>query len=457
MAEKFDFIVIGGGSGGIAAARRAAEYGARTLLFEPSRLGGTCVNVGCVPKKVMWNAAQIHHALELCNEYGFKVAQQGFHWETLKTARDAYVGRLNKIYADNLDASGVRVLRAAAKLQGPGSVQVGSKTYQAKHILLATGSMPVLPPIPGAEFGITSDGFFELPTQPMKPLIIGAGYIATELAGLLHGLGSRVTMLLRKDKLLRAFDSMLGTTLMQQMRQRGIDIRTGVQCNEIVRTRNNCFGYRADGGQEDLDSDYDCVLFAISRTPNVAEMGLESAGVSLHANGFIEVDEFQNTSVAGLYAVGDVTPAVALTPVAIAAGRRLAERLFGNQPQAKIRLDNVASVVFSHPPIASVGLSQERAIAIHGEQNVTVHISEFVNMRYSLGTQNDSSHKPTSLVKLVTVGNNQQVVGCHVLGDGADEMLQGFAVAMNLGATKADFDDTIAIHPTAAEELVTLR
>lgn len=460
MSENFDFIVIGGGSGGIAAARRAAEYGARTLLFESNRLGGTCVNVGCVPKKVMWNASQIHQALELSGDYGFQTTQQGFDWPTLKTSRDAYINRLNQIYADNLDGSGVQVIRATASLQSHNTVQADGKTYQAKHILVASGSTPVLPPITGAELAITSDGFFELEKQPMKPLIIGAGYIATELAGLLHSLGSRVTMLLRKDKLLRAFDEVLGATLMEQMQQSGIDIRCGVSCNEIYKTSDGEFGYRAEGADANegeskySDSGYDCVLFAISRTANVDSLSLENAGIQSekNKNGLIEVDEFQNTKTKGIYAVGDVTPGAPLTPVAIAAGRRLADRIFGKQSKAKLVADIVPSVVFSHPPIGSIGLSEADAIAKYGEKKVKVYQSRFANMLYAV-----SEHKPETVMKLVTVEPKQKVVGCHVIGDGADEMLQGFAVAISMGATKADFDNTIAIHPTAAEELVTLR
>lgn len=462
--DRWDLIVIGGGSGGIAAARRAAEYGARVLLFEPGPLGGTCVNAGCVPKKVMWNASQIHQALDLASSYGFQVAQQGFHWPTLKAARDGYVARLNRIYGENLAASGVHLVRAAARLHRRDSVEAAGRVYRAAHILIATGGKPVVPDIPGAELGITSDGFFQLETQPMRPLLIGAGYIATELAGMLRGMGSRVTMLLRKDKLLRAFDHVLGDTVMAQMRQDGIEIRTHTQCREIYRDEDGSLGYRAEGSAEsgasgasgDLnelsDSGYDCVIFAISRRPNVDEIALENAGLSPDPNHFIPVDEWQNTEVDGIHAVGDVTPATPLTPVAIAAGRRLADRLFGGQPEAKLDFDNIPTVVFSHPPIGTIGLSQSRACAVYGEENVRVYQSKFVNMRYAVG-----EHRPPTVVKLITAGSREKVVGCHVIGDGADEMMQGFAVALKMGASKRDFDDTIAIHPTASEELVTLR
>ena len=448
MTDNCDFLVIGGGSGGIAAARRAAEHGARVALFEPARLGGTCVNVGCVPKKVMWNAAQLCHALELSGDYGLRARREGFDWATLKAGRDAYVGRLNKIYAENLKKSGVECVHAAARFCAKDAVEAGGKQYRAKHILIATGGRPTMPDLPGNEFAITSDGFFELPKQPMRPLLIGAGYIATELAGLLHALGSRVTMLLRKDRLLRAFDAALGDEVMEQMRESGVDIRTGEQCEEITRAEDGTLGYRAG---EKSGGGFDCVLFAISRHANTAELALEKAGIAPE-RGFVPVDEFQNTAAEGVYALGDATPAVPLTPVAIAAGRRLADRLFGGKSGARLNYENIPTVVFSHPPIGSVGMSEESAAEAHGAENIRVYQSRFVNMRYALG-----AHKPKTLVKLVTAGADEKVVGCHVAGDGADEMMQGFAVAIKMGARKADLDDTVAIHPTAAEELVTLR
>ncbi|MGR3985182.1 MAG: glutathione-disulfide reductase [Gammaproteobacteria bacterium] len=446
--EKYDFIVLGGGSGGIAAARRAAEHGARVVLFEAARLGGTCVNAGCVPKKVMWNAAQLGHALELSGEYGFRARRDGFDWPALKTARDAYIANLNKIYADNLDASGVQCVRAPARFCARDTVEAGGRQYRAAHILIATGGRPTMPDLPGTELAITSDGFFELPAQPMRPLLIGAGYIATELAGMLHALGSRVTMLLRKDRLLRAFDAALGEEVMAQMRASGVDIRCGVLCDEIYRADDGSLGYRAGGGGE---HGFDCALFAISRHPNTAELELENAGIAPQ-RGFVPVDACQNTTAAGVYALGDVTAAVPLTPVAIAAGRRLSDRLFGGKKDARLDYDNIPTVVFSHPPIGSVGLSEARAIEAHGAGNIRVYQSNFANMRYALG-----AHQPNTLMKLVTAGAEEKVVGCHVVGDGADEMLQGFAVALKMGATKADFDNTVAIHPTSSEELVTMR
>lgn len=450
MNADADFIVIGGGSGGIAAARRAAEHGARVLLFEPARLGGTCVNVGCVPKKVMWNAAQIREAVQLAGGYGIEARVESFDWASLKRARDAYVARLNQIYANNLDASGVQVVRAAAKFCARDAVQAGGKSYRAAHILIASGGRPSMPDLPGIEHAIDSDGFFELDAQPMRPLIIGAGYIATEIAGVLHALGSRVTMLLRKERLLRAFDHALGGAIMKQMRDSGVDIRCGVLCEEITRDAKGGLGFRANNG-EVCDHGFDCVLFAISRRPNTESLGLENAGVEL-GNGFVAVDAQQNTSAPGVYALGDVTAAAPLTPVAIAAARKLAARLFGGEKDARMDYENIPTVVFSHPPAGSVGMSEARAAEVHGAENIRAYQTEFVNMRYALG-----AHKPATVMKLVTVGADEKIIGCHIAGDGADEMLQGFAVAVKMGARKSDFDGTVAIHPTAAEELVTLR
>ncbi len=449
MSKKFDFIVIGGGSGGIAGARRAAEHGARVLLVEHGPLGGTCVNVGCVPKKVMWNTAQVAETLQLASDYGFGVETGGFQWRKLKSARDAYVERLNGIYARNLDGSGVSLVRGTGRFVSDHIVEVDGERYEAPHILVATGGQPTVPDLPGAELGITSDGFFTLAEQPHNVLVIGAGYIAAELAGVLHGLGSQVTILLRKDRLLRSFDHTLHEVLMEQMEAAGIRILRGVSVSGLQRSADGSLGFSASGG--DSMHGFDCIIWAIGRQTSVASLALENTGVSLDDDGFIEIDAFQNTSAPGIYAVGDVTRKPPLTPVAIAAARRLSERLFNDRADAMLDYDNIPTVVFSHPPIGTVGLTEEEARERHGDA-VRVYQSRFVNMRYAV-----SAHKPPTVVKLVTVGEEERVVGCHVIGDGADEMLQGFAVAVKMGATKRDFDDTVAIHPTAAEELVTLR
>ena len=449
MSKTYDFIVIGGGSGGIAGARRAAEHGANVLLIEYGPLGGTCVNVGCVPKKVMWNAAQVAETLHLAPDYGFGVENGGFQWEKIKSSRDAYVQRLNGIYARNLDGSRVTVVRGTARFVSDHVVEVEGERYQAPHILVATGGRPTVPDLPGADLGITSDGFFELETQPRNVMVIGAGYIATELAGVLHGLGSEVTMVLRKDKLLRTFDHTLHELVMEEMESAGIRIFRNVNLTGLTREADGSLGFTDAAG--DVISGFDCIIWAIGRHTNIAPLDLDNTGISVDPQGFIEVDEFQNTSVDGVYAVGDVTPHAPLTPVAIAAARRLSERLFNNNPDARLDYANIPTVVFSHPPIGTVGLTEMEARERYGD-GIKIYQSRFINMRYAV-----SEHKSPTIVKLITLGPEEKVIGCHVIGDGADEMMQGFAVAVKMGATKQDFDDTVAIHPTAAEELVTLR
>lgn len=449
-SKHYDFIVIGGGSGGIASARRAAEYGAKVLLIEGARLGGTCVNVGCVPKKVMWSASQVAETLEIAPHYGFDINHAPvFNWSHLKQARDAYVARLNSIYSTNLDKSGVDVVAGFAHFSGHNQVSVNGESFSADHILIATGGKPSKPSIDGAHFGIDSDGFFDLVEQPKAPLIIGAGYIAVELAGLLQGLGSQVTMALRKDILLRGFDHDLSELVTEQMLKMGVQIHKQVGMQSII---NQGESYAYINKDNEPVGQYDCVIFAVGRNTNIAPLKLENTGLKANQQGFIEVDEYQTTSVDGIYAVGDVTPSAPLTPVAIAAGRRLSDRLFGGKADSKMDYNTIPTVVFSHPPIGTVGLSEEEAKKHYGENQVKVYKSQFINMKYAV-----SDNKQPTLVKLIVVGDNEKVVGCHMVGDAADEMLQGFAVAVKMGATKTDFDNTVAIHPTAAEELVTLR
>tara|TARA_Y100001960_G_scaffold330441_1_gene424465 strand:+ start:2870 stop:4222 length:1353 start_codon:yes stop_codon:yes gene_type:complete len=450
MSTHYDFLVIGGGSGGIAGARRAAQYGARVALIEASRLGGTCVNVGCVPKKIMWNAAHFADTLAISEDYGFKLPKARFNWASFKAARDAYVERLNGIYLRNLDSSQVEIFHGWAAFESPHKIRVGDRLLSADHILIATGGRPTIPDLPGSDVAITSDGFFELTEQPKRPLIIGAGYIATELAGVLHSLGSEVTMLLRKDILLRGFDEALSETVMGEMRSAGISILTGINMESIERQDDGHLAvHYQDGG---AISEFDCVLFAIGRDPATDGMNLEKTGLEVDHSGFIPTNEWQDTVQPGIYAVGDVTGRQALTPVAIAAARRLSDRLFGGQGQAKLDYENIPTVVFSHPPIGTVGLTEAEAKERFGNDGIKVYQNRFTDMYYAV-----TSERVPTIVKLVVTGPDERIVGCHVVGRAADEMIQGFAVAVKMGATKADFDNTVAIHPTAAEELVTLR
>ncbi|MDH3690497.1 MAG: glutathione-disulfide reductase [Gammaproteobacteria bacterium] len=450
MTQHYDFLVLGGGSGGIAAARRAASYGAKTVLIESGRIGGTCVNVGCVPKKVMWNTSRVAEILRDAPDYGFSIERNGFDWSVIKKARDAYVGRLNDIYHNGLEQSGVKEIAGVGQFADAHTVAVNDKRISADHVLIATGGYPTVPAITGAQLGITSDGFFDLEQQPHRVVVVGSGYIATEFAGLLQGLGSDVTMLLRKHTLLRTFDVSLRTTVMEEMQKAGVNIVTGVQLTKVEKESTGKLSlYRTDG---ESISGCDTLIWAIGRAPHVKSLQLHNTQIETDDEGFIVTDAFQNTNVEGVYGVGDVTGRVALTPVAIAAGRRLADRLFGGSPEAKLDYESIPSVVFSHPPLGTVGLTEDEAIERFGHDSVKVYQSRFTNMYYSV-----ISRKSPTVVKLVTVSEQEKVVGCHVIGDGADEMIQGFAVAVKMGATKANFDDTVAIHPTAAEELVTLR
>jgi len=449
MSQHFDLIAIGGGSGGMAVARRAAEYGMKCAVIESNRLGGTCVNVGCVPKKVMWYAAQLSHALHDAPEYGFDAALTTVDWPQLKAGRDGYVERLNKIYARNLANSEVTMIEGHAAFASSNSVAVGDETYSADHIVIACGGRPAIPDVPGAELGITSDGFFELESLPRRVAIVGSGYIAVELAGVLNALGSDVSLLLRRQHLLARFDVMLREELMEQMQDDGIHVATGINLSAVERDDDQQLTLHTNDGH--VMDGYDTLIWAIGRESQVDGLNLGAAGLSINDAGFIPVDQFQNSSVSGIYAIGDVTGQAALTPVAIAAGRRLADRLFGGKADAKLDESNIPSVVFSHPPIGTVGMTEDEAREQFGD-DVKVYQSRFVPMYYAMTTR-----KQRSTMKLITMGAMEKVVGCHIIGDGADEMLQGFAVAIKMGATKADFDNTIAIHPTSAEELVTMR
>jgi glutathione reductase (NADPH) len=446
--NKFDLIVIGGGSGGIAHARRAAEYGASVAVIEYGPLGGTCVNVGCVPKKVMWYAADHMHRFEQADGYGFDVKVAGHDWSQLKENRDAYVRRLNGIYERNLNNSGATYIAGAASFVDTNTIAVGNDHYEADRIAIATGGRPKVPDIPGAGHGITSDGFFELEGRPQRVLVAGSGYIAVELAGVLNGLGSEVRLVVRKDSIVREFDGMLGEKLMEGMERDGIEIETRVVPASVDKTDDGLVLHAEDGRVFDP---VDAIVWAIGRAPNTNGLALENASVEQDKDGFIPTDKYQQTNVEHIFALGDVTGRAALTPVAIAAGRRLADRLYGGMEGRHLEYELIPTVIFSHPPIGTVGMAERDARARYGDA-VKVYTSGFIPMYYAL-----CDTKQHSVMKLITVGDDEKIIGCHIIGDGADEMLQGFAVAIKMGATKSDFDDTVAIHPTNAEELVTMR
>lgn len=448
MTDKYDLLVIGGGSGGLAHAQRAAEYGAKAAVVEYGPLGGTCVNVGCVPKKVMWHAAhhadQLHHA----SDYGFDVDVNGHDWAALKSRRDAYIKRLNGIYAGNLDKRGVTFIEGVARFTDANTIEVAGREYTAERIVIATGGRPIVPDIPGAQLGITSDGFFELEERPKRVLLAGSGYVSVELAGVFNALGSDTRIIVRKEGVLRSFDKMLSSELMDAMRKRGIALDIGVIPASVEQTDDGLVLHAVDGRSF---GPVDTVVWAVGRAPNTESLDVPKAGVAMDKWGFVPTDDYQQTNVDHIFALGDVTGREALTPVAIAAGRRLADRLYGGMAGRHLEYRLIPTVIFSHPTIGTVGMTEDEARVEYGD-DVKVYTSGFVAMYYALGED-----KQRSSMKLITTGPEERVIGCHVIGEGADEMMQGFAVAIRMGATKADFDDTVAIHPTSAEELVTMR
>eukprot|EP00298_Acanthocystis_sp_HF-20_P027376 c548_g1_i1.p1 GENE.c548_g1_i1~~c548_g1_i1.p1 ORF type:complete len:494 (+),score=244.18 c548_g1_i1:66-1484(+) len=458
MANDWDLIVIGGGSGGNATAKRAASYGAKVMLVEMDRehggmgMGGTCVNMGCVPKKVMFNTALHAEMLHSAKAYGFEFSEPKFTWETIKAKRDAYIERLRGIYA-NGTGKVVTLIKGKATFVGPKTIEVNGEQHSAKHVLIAVGGTPSFPKIPGIEHALNSDDFFKLEHQPKKVAVVGAGYIAIELAGIFNALGTETHLFIRGDTVLRKFDPMIQQLLTAQSEKNGIKVHRQSAVHKIELQDGLKTITARIGGADQVIPGFDVILIAIGRVPNTHSLGLEKAGVKTD-KGFIVVDKFENTSAEGVVAIGDcTTTGWELTPVAIAAGRRLADRLFGGEPNAHIRYDQIPTVVFSHPTVGTIGLTEPEAKEKYGEAEVKVYNSQFVNMFYSVMEQDE---KQTTGMKLVCVGAEEKVVGLHVIGLGADEMVQGFGVAVKMGATKAHFDSCIAIHPTSSEEFVTM-
>lgn len=466
-AAHYTFLVIGGGSGGVATARRASKYGAKTVLIEGKELGGTCVNVGCVPKKVMWSAADLANKLKQARGYSFDVPENvNFDWPAFKVKRDAYVKRLNGIYERNLVKEGVDVVFGWAKFTGPKTVEValregGTKTFTADHVLIATGGEPKVPKdVKGAEHGITSDGFFELEQQPKAVAVVGAGYIAVELAGMFNALGTDTRLFIRHDSVLRSFDPVIGETITELYGKHGIDVHKefkwteqGVEKLADGRLRLH---YTDKEHAEPSSVDVDTLVWTIGRAPLSEALNIGVTGVELDDRGQIITDEYQNTNVPGIYSVGDLaTNDFELTPVAIAAGRRLANRVFGPDKfkNDKLEYSNIPSAIFSHPEAGSIGLSEPAARAQYGDDNIKVYQSKFIGMYYAPLEQDE---KEPTVYKIVCAGPEEKVVGLHMVGDASAEILQGFGAAIKMGATKADFDNVVAIHPTSAEELVTM-
>lgn len=450
MTRHYDYLAIGGGSGGIASINRAAMYGQKCALIEAKELGGTCVNVGCVPKKVMWHASQIAEAIHHYGpDYGFDVTVNRFDWAALVKNRSAYIDRIHTSYNNVLGKNQVDVIKGYARFVDTHTVEVNGEKITADHILIATGGRPSHPNVPGAEYGIDSDGFFELDALPKRTAVVGAGYIAVELAGVVNALGSETHLYVRKHAPLRNFDPLLWETLVEVMNLEGPTLHTHAIPKAVVKNSDGSLTLQLEDGSEQT---VDCLVWAIGREPETDNLNLSVTGVELTEKGHIKVDKYQNTNVPGIYAVGDNTGAVELTPVAVAAGRRLSERLFNHKPEEHLDYNLIPTVVFSHPPIGTVGLTEPQAREKYGDDEVKVYTSSFTAM-YTAVTQ----HRQPCRMKLICVGQEEKIVGLHGIGSGMDEMLQGFAVAIKMGATKKDFDNTVAIHPTAAEEFVTMR
>jgi glutathione reductase (NADPH) len=451
MARHFNYLAIGAGSGGIASANRAAMRGASAAVIEAKAVGGTCVNVGCVPKKVMWFGAHIAEAIKYSADYGFKLEQQGFDWATLVKNREAYIERIHAGYKRGFASNGVELIEGFARFVNANTLEVNGEQITADHITIATGGQPLIPDLPGAEHGIDSDGFFALTTQPKKALVVGAGYIAVEIAGVLHALGTDSHLLVRYDRPLRDFDPEMIDMLLARMKQDKMQLHKHTNVRQVVKNADGKLTVSCEDGTE--FTDVDCLIWAIGRAPATNNLNLQAAGVTTDKQGYIRTDKYQNSNVKGIYAVGDITGEAQLTPVAVKAGRLLAERLFNPAlPDAHMDYSLIPTIVFSHPPIGTIGLTEAQAREQYGDTNITVYSSSFAAMYNAV-----TSHRALSCFKLVCAGKDEKVVGLHGIGEGMDEILQGFAVAMKMGATKADFDATVALHPTSAEEFVTLR
>ncbi|HEY6940206.1 glutathione-disulfide reductase [Dokdonella sp.] len=443
---RYDLVVLGAGSAGIAMAVRSARYGARVALLEPGAPGGTCVNVGCVPKKAMWFAAELAEAQRVAREVGFDVDPGALRWPEFVARRSAYIDNIHAAYRRRFDEVGVELIAEPGRFLAADRIATPTRELRASHVLVATGAHSQREPVPGGELGIDSDGFFALRAAPRRVAIVGSGYIAVELAGVLRALGSEVSVFARGERVLSAFDHELGEALAAAMRARGIELAFD---RKTTTATKDASGYALQFADGNLADGFDELIWATGRHAMTAGLDLERAGVALDAKGFVLADEWQDTNVAGVHAVGDVTGRLALTPVAIAASRRLADRLFGGKHDAKLDYANVPTVVFSHPPIGTVGLAEHVARAQFGDAAVRIHRSEFRPMLTALAHGAEKS-----LMKLVCVGEDERIVGLHMIGVGADEILQGFAVAVKMGARKADLDATVAIHPTSAEEFV---
>lgn len=444
----YQLFVIGGGSGGVRAARIASGLGARVAIAESFRYGGTCVIRGCVPKKLLVYAAHFAEDFADAQGFGWTLAPAEFSWAKLIAAKNQEIARLSSLYEKNLLGANVTVMHGNARLIDAHTVEIDGHQIRAEHILIATGGTPYLPSIPGIEHAITSNEVFDLPQMPKRVLIVGGGYIAVEFAGILNGLGAQVTLCYRGKQVLRGFDDEVAAHLQAEMVKKGIDVRLHQDVAGISKIPDGSLSVVLTGAT-DITLVVDAVLYATGRVPNTQGLGLAEAGVALNSQGGVTVDAFGKTNVASIHAVGDVTHRISLTPIAIREGAALANTLFGPKP-VHADLTTVPSAVFSQPPIGTVGLTEAQALAQYDE--IDIYSSSFRNMRHTL-----SGRDERTLIKLIVDSASQRVLGAHMVGADAPEIIQGLAIALRMGATKADFDATVALHPSAAEEFVTLR
>lgn len=447
----YDYLVIGGGSGGIASANRAGMHGAKVALIEEGSLGGTCVNLGCVPKKVMWYVAEMMESLNHYGEgYGLEFSEKpSLNFEKMVGNRRRYIDFLHTAYEKGLDSNNVELIKGRARFVDETTVEVNGKKITANHILIATGGQPKRLDIPGGELGMVSDDVFEMDTLPESIAVIGGGYIGVEMSNIFHALGVDTHLFVRKPQPLYNFDSIICEGFAAISESEGRKISTNKTVTELKELESGRYELHFEDGTIHETEE---VLWATGRTPNTAGLNLEAAGVNLYPGGYIEIDKYQNTTGQHIYAVGDVTGRVELTPVAIAAGRRLSERLFNEKEKEYLSYDNIPTVIFTHPPIGTIGMTEEEAHDRYPDEKVKIYKSTFTSMHSSI-----TGNRQKAYMKLVCVGKREKVVGLHGIGKGMDEILQGFAVAIQMGATKKDFDRTVAIHPTAAEEFVTMK
>ena len=446
MQYDYDFFVIGAGSGGVRASRMAASYGAKVAICEDRYLGGTCVNVGCVPKKLYVYASEYSAHFRDAEGFGWQASKPTFDWSTLRNNKTQEISRLNTVYEGILERAGVEIIEGRGKIIGPHQVEVDGRSFTAKHILIATGGWPFVPDIPGKEHVVDSNGIFDLPEFPRRLAVVGGGYIAVEFAGIFHGLGAKVSQIVRSEKILNGFDRQIADFAAGQIQQNGIDIRFNTEVAAIEKQPDGSLELSLnDGSQLTVDT----VLFATGRKPNLDGLGLENVNVQFDEDGYIKVNDTFQTSEQSIYALGDVIGGIELTPVALAEGAALAAYLFNNQA-CQMDYSNIATTVFCQPNIGTVGMTEEQARA--HSKNVLTFRSEFRAMKHTLGGSQERT-----LMKLLVDGDTDKVLGAHMVGDSAGEIMQGIAIAIKCGATKADFDATIGIHPTAAEEFVTMR